>query len=32
MSSRNEIKLSGLTRRAFALAALLSVAGCFEPM
>ncbi len=32
MSSRNEIKLTRLTRRAFALAALLAVAGCFEPM
>ena len=32
MSSRNRIKLHGISRRAFALAALLSVAGCFEPM
>jgi LPS-assembly lipoprotein len=31
MSSRSH-KLSGISRRAFALAALLSVAGCFEPM
>lgn len=31
MSSRSQ-KLSEISRRAFALAALLAVAGCFEPM
>ncbi len=32
MSSRNQIKLHVVSRRAFALMALLAVAGCFEPM
>jgi LPS-assembly lipoprotein len=32
MSSRNEPRLTGLSRRAFALAALLTLGGCFEPM
>jgi LPS-assembly lipoprotein len=32
MSSHDETRPMRLTRRAFALAALLAVAGCFEPM
>lgn len=32
MSSRKANKFHGISRRAFALAAVLAVAGCFEPM
>ena len=32
MSSRNEPGLTGISRRVFALAALLALGGCFQPM
>ena len=32
MSSRKELRLTGISRRAFTLAALLALGGCFQPM